>query len=86
MVIELQTCRAEEISGGRAAQHSMELTKSERAKITDSVHSIQSARASLSGVDESKVPKLDEIEECLDGADKTLRGALRESSPSRKST
>jgi predicted nucleic acid-binding Zn-ribbon protein len=69
-----------------AAKHSMELTKSERAKITDSVHSIQSARASLSGVDESKVPKLEEIEECLDGADKTLRGALRESSPNRKST
>ena len=62
----------------------MGLTNSERAKITDSVHSIQSARASLSGVDESKVPKLDEIEECLEGADKTLRGALREPPPNKK--
>jgi len=67
-----------------AAQHSMELSKSERAKITDSVHSIQSARASLADVDQSKVPNLDEIEECLQGADKTLRGTLREASASKK--
>ena len=55
----------------------MELTKSERTKITDSMHSIQSARASLADVDESKVPKLDEIQECLQAADKNLRVALR---------
>lgn len=56
----------------------MTLTKSERAKITDSVHSIQSARASLSDIDEDKVPEVDEIQDCLEGADKKLRGALRE--------
>ena len=56
----------------------MELTKSERAKITDSVHSIQSARASLAHIDEEKVPEVDEIQDCLEGADKTLRGALRD--------
>jgi len=67
-----------------AAQQSMELTKSERAKITDSVHSIQSARASLADVDESKVPNLGEINDCLQGADKTLRGALRAVSPNKK--
>jgi len=55
----------------------MELTKSERAKITDSVHSIQSARASLTDIDESKVPKVEEIQECLESADKDLRVALR---------
>jgi hypothetical protein len=62
----------------------MELTKSERAKITDSVHSIQSARASLAQIDEEKVPEVDEIQDCLEGADKTLRGALR-GGPDKKS-
>jgi predicted nucleic acid-binding Zn-ribbon protein len=56
----------------------MSLTKSERAKITDSVHSIQSARASLADIEEEKVPDVDEIQDCLEGADKKLRWALRE--------
>jgi predicted nucleic acid-binding Zn-ribbon protein len=55
-----------------------QLTKSERAKITDSVHSIQSARASLADIDEGKVPEVDEIQECLENADKNLREALRD--------
>ena len=54
------------------------LTKSERAKITDSVHSIQSARASLADIDEDKVPDVDEIQECLESADKNLRGRCQE--------
>lgn len=54
------------------------LTKSERAKITDSVHSIQSARASLADIDEEKIPEVDEIQECLENADKNLREALRD--------
>ena len=54
------------------------LTKSERAKITDSVHSIQSARASLADIDEEKVPEVDEIQDCLDSADKNLRAALKD--------
>jgi len=56
----------------------MELTKSERAKLTDSVHSIQSARASLADIDETKLPEVDEIQKCLKGADKNLRSALRQ--------
>ena len=55
----------------------MDLTKRERAKITDGMHSIQSARASLSDIDEGKVPEIDEIQDCLEGADGKLRGALR---------
>lgn len=55
-----------------------QLTKSERAKITDSVHSIQSARASLADIDEAKVPEVDGIQECLESADKNLRDALRQ--------
>ena len=62
----------------------MELTKSERTKITDSVHSIQSARASLADVDESKVPQLDQIQQCLKGADKNLRVALRQAPAKKK--
>ena len=61
-----------------------QLTKSERAKITDSVHSIQSARASLADIDESKVPEVDEIQDCLDSEDKNLRGALREAPEKKK--
>ena len=54
------------------------LTKSERAKITDSVHSIQSARASLADIDEEKVPEVDGIQDCLESADKNLRAALKD--------
>jgi len=60
------------------------LTKSERAKITDSMHSIQSARASLADIDEAKLPDVDEIQECLESADKNLRGALRDAPEQRK--
>jgi hypothetical protein len=48
----------------------MQLTKTERAKITDGVHSIQLAQASLAGIKESEVPEVDQIQDCLDGADK----------------
>jgi len=68
-----------------SAQNSMQqLTKSERAKITDSMHSIQSARASLADIDETKVPDVDEIQECLESADKNLRGALRDAPEQKK--
>jgi len=60
------------------------LTKSERAKITDSVHSIQSARASLADIDEDKVPDVDGIQECLESADKNLRDALRKAPEEKK--
>jgi hypothetical protein len=62
----------------------MELTKTERTKLTDTVHSIQSARASLADVHESTIPNLDEIQDCLDDADKDLRGALRHGGAKKK--
>jgi hypothetical protein len=62
----------------------MDLTKSERAKITDSMHSIQSAQASLTSIDQTKVPQVDEIQECLESADKNLRIALRQASAKKK--
>lgn len=53
------------------------LTEEERERVKDSKHSIQSAAASLSKVDPRKIPKLDEVEECLENADKVLREALQ---------
>ncbi len=64
----------------------MALTNTERAKITDSVHSIQSAQASLEGIDEGKVPEVASIQDCLNGADKNLRRALRQASAKKKPT
>jgi hypothetical protein len=64
----------------------MALTNTERAKITDSVHSIQSAQSSLEGIDEGKVPEVAAIQDCLHGADKNLRRALRQASAKKKPT
>ena len=73
------------ISKPTNAQHLMQpLTKSDRAKITDSVHSIQSARASLADINEEKVPEVDEIQDCLENADKNLREALRDAPQKKK--
>ena len=54
----------------------MSLTKLEREAITDSMLKIQSIRDSLNEVGESKIPKVDEIECCLDNADHQLKIAL----------
>jgi hypothetical protein len=62
----------------------MDLSKTDRAKITDTVHSIQLAQASLVDIDETKVPEVDEIQECLEGADKNLRRALRQAPTTKK--
>ena len=62
----------------------MNLNRTERAKITDSVHSIQLAQASLTDIDETKVPEVNEIQECLDDADRSLRRALRQPSTTKK--
>jgi hypothetical protein len=50
----------------------------EREAITDSVLKIQSIQASLSRVDESKVPDIYEIHDCLKTAHGALRAVLRE--------
>jgi hypothetical protein len=55
----------------------VELTREERARITDCTHKIQSASDSLGHVDPKKIPDIGDIQECLESADKTLRGVLR---------
>jgi len=61
----------------------MALTTVEREKITDSALKIQSVRASLDHMDETKIPEFDELQDCLESADKNLRLALRDA-PARK--
>ena len=63
----------------------MMFTRLERAKITDSVLKIQSARLSLEDIDENKIADLEQIQDCLSSADKTLRSALRYD-PTKKSS
>ena len=60
------------------ARAQMTFTRVERAKITDTVLKIQSARTSLENIDESKIPDFEEIQSCLSMVDKNLRFALRQ--------
>jgi len=61
----------------------MDLTRVEKEKINDSALKIQSARASLKDVDRVKIRDFEEIQECLEMADNSLRHALREERPSK---
>ena len=54
----------------------MKLTNVDRERITDSMLRIQSARATLDAVDNAKLPNADEIEECLETANQSLRRVL----------
>jgi len=56
---------------------SMSLTRVERERVADSRRRIQSASEVLNHVDPAKVPHLEEIQECLEDAEKSLTGALR---------
>jgi hypothetical protein len=60
------------------------LSKEERARVNDIKHNIQAASASLANVDPQKVPNIEEIEDCLEGADKTLRAVLQVSKQSKQ--
>jgi len=45
---------------------------------------IQSARASLEDVDPHKIPKIEDLEDCLEDADKNLKRALKHQPPPTK--
>ena len=62
----------------------MELTRVEREKITDGMRKIQSARASLENIDGRKIPEFEQMEECLEEADKNLDQALSQPSSEKK--
>jgi hypothetical protein len=56
---------------------SRKLKADERERVQDTVQLVQSARDSLSEVDENVVPDRAAIEECFELADRTLREALQ---------
>ena len=62
----------------------MALTPVEREKITDGMRKIQSARASLEDVDPSKIPEFEDLEDCLEDADKNLGAALKQAPTEKK--
>lgn len=54
----------------------MALTRAERARIADSRLKLQSVAKSLRHVDPKKVQNFESIEECLEGAERSLGGTL----------
>ncbi|HEY3827293.1 MAG TPA: hypothetical protein VGL82_22220 [Bryobacteraceae bacterium] len=61
----------------------MALTRLERERITDSRLKLQSAARTLNHIDPKKVPDLDEIQDCLEDAEESLRTSLRSSKSER---
>jgi hypothetical protein len=61
----------------------MALTRLERERITDSRLKLQSAARTLNHIDPEKVHDLDEIQDCLEDAEESLRTSLRSSKPER---
>jgi hypothetical protein len=59
----------------------MPLSRVDRERITDSVLKIQSVRAQLDHLDESKLSEVEEIKDCLENADDNMRDALKSSPP-----
>ena len=55
----------------------MTLTRAEKERVTDVRHKLQSAADSLKRIDPRKIPDHDDIEDCLEDADKSLGSALR---------
>ena len=59
----------------------MALTRVERERVTDSRQKVQSVTNSLKHVNPNKIPHFEEIEECLEDADKNLAKALQSLPP-----
>jgi hypothetical protein len=53
------------------------LKKVERARITDTKLKLQAASNSLNRVDPAKIPELEDVQECLEDAERILGNALR---------
>jgi hypothetical protein len=59
----------------------MSLTRVEKERLSDTRLKLKSAADSLKQVDSQKVPGYAAIEECLEGAEKSLGSALNTSKP-----
>ena len=55
----------------------MALKRVEKERIKDSVLKLQSVANALDQVDPKEIPHLEDVQECLEEADKILGGALR---------
>lgn len=55
----------------------MALSRADKERIADSKLKIQAVANTLKQVDPKHVPDFEDIEECLEGAEKSLDGALR---------
>lgn len=55
----------------------MSLTQLEKERISDSRMKLQSVATSLDHIDPKKVPGFEDIQECLNEAERNLTGALR---------
>jgi hypothetical protein len=62
----------------------MALTRVEKERITDSQMKVQAIANSLKHIDPSKVPDFEEIQDCLEDADKSFGEALRSGSKNRQ--
>jgi hypothetical protein len=62
-----------------AKRKNMPLSKGDRERITDSVLKIQSVRAQLDHLDDTKLSEIEEIKDCLEDADDNMRDALKSS-------
>ncbi|HEX4133380.1 MAG TPA: hypothetical protein VHY84_02065 [Bryobacteraceae bacterium] len=61
----------------------MALTRLERERITDSRLKLQSAARTLKHIDRKKIHDLDDIHDCLEDAEESLRTSLRSSKSDR---
>ena len=53
------------------------LRADERERVRDTLHLVQSARETLADVDPKLIPEMDDIEQCFDMANRSLRQTLR---------
>ena len=61
------------------------MTPTDREKLTDTLLHIESARSALDQVENARVPEGEELEECLENAQQSLREALGYLKPPRAS-
>lgn len=64
----------------------VELTQVEKERIADSRMKLQSVADTLKHVDPEKVKDLEEIQDCLEDAEQTLKGSLGSSNPGKSSS
>lgn len=55
----------------------MALSRAEKERVSDSRLKLQSVANALSGVDPENVPDFEQIQDCLENAEKNLKTALR---------